>query len=121
MLSLWSCRRSSMSMSVEFVIGDKLPRVFEMVQAVYDYAPGQKMSKETAKRTEAVLCYSNAVIQLWGKAFGPERIKGKTPVRALIRQCIKDYTSHLTSNRKTLVGLSLRQRKTIWRKLFVMQ
>ena len=111
-----------MSMSVEFVIGDKLPRVFEMVQAVYDYAPGQK-SKDTAKRTdaEAVLCYSNAVIQLWGKAFGPEHIKGKTPVRALIRQCIKDYTSHLTSNRKTLVGLSLRQRKTIWRKLFVMQ
>ena len=44
-------------MTIEFVIGDKLPRVYEMVQAVYDYAPGQKMSKETPKRAEAVRCY----------------------------------------------------------------
>ena len=105
-------------MSVEFVLGDKLLRVFEVVQAIYDYAPGEPMTKETAKRTEAVTCYGNAVIKLWIKAFGPEHIKGKTPVKDQIRKYVKEFTTYVYKAKgKNVAGLSVRQKKKAWREL----
>ena len=61
-------------MIVEFVLGNKLPRVHEMVEAITMFTPGKTAAwNETKKRTARIVSYTNSLIELWSNAFGQQK------------------------------------------------
>ena len=108
-------------MPVQFVLGDKLPLVCEMVKAITDFSPGwytYDKSKESQKRVEAINGYANALINMWGKAFGHNNITSFKYVKRNITKHLKEYGNIVyTSKMKTLKNMSYRQRNIFYRSM----
>ena len=59
-----------------FVLGDKLPFIYEVVIAIISCASGDSPDekKETKNRKVAVNAYVRAIRNTWSKAFGEELV-----------------------------------------------
>ena len=108
-------------MAVHFVLGDKLPLVYEMVMSLSDFSPGwysYDKSNESEKRKQGIIEYAKTLIDLWGKAFGPENMQGQTPVKTLIRKYLTEFCNIVyTSRKKCLMKMSYRQRIIFYRSM----
>ena len=105
---------------VHFVLGDKLPRVHEVVTAICSYSPRNytyRGARESTKRSNAVAAYVNQLHSLWCQAFRKEFIQEVSPIKTEVRKHIKEYYNIVhTSKAKDLKSLSTRQRRNEWRK-----
>ena len=94
-----------------FVLGEKLPWVYEAVAQIYNISPGgsSKKGKESEKRRTAINAYTNAVITLWSKAFGAEHVATRKTVQKHLRNHINNFSHSVLRNhdkgksRRTLV------------------
>ena len=76
-----------MEKSVEFILGDKLPWVYEAVIAFYGYSPGAspKEGRESKAKKKVVNAYVTSLMRTWVKAFGLENVAPHKTVPKKIR------------------------------------
>ena len=97
-----------------FVLGDKLPLIYEAAISITSYAPGRAPTRETKKRSTAVNCYCIALIDLWSKAFGQEHVQMEKLVAQKIRTALKsNYTEVIACTKGTK-----RERLRRWREKY---
>ena len=102
-------------MATDFVLGDKLPWVCDMVNMILKRAPGGKPDgpKQTNIRKECVTNYAKAFWEMWVHAFGLEYVLSARSIK-------KKLISHLVIQHNYINGskyksYSKRARKIKWR------
>ena len=105
-----------MDEKITFILGDKLPWVFEAVEAIINIAPGgsPKEKNETSVRKKAVNAYVSAVRKLWEKAFGTEHVMSRKTTGRTLRDALQVYFNEVSSSHSKLSQRELINR---WRKL----
>lgn len=101
---------------INFILGDKLPWVFEAVEAILNIAPGgsPKEKNETSVRKKAVNAYVSAVRKLWEKAFGTEHVMSRKTITRKLRDALQVYFNEVSSSH---LKLSSRELINRWRRL----
>ena len=99
---------------VRFILGDKLPLSHDVVTGIISFAPGGKPGKETKKRTEAINCYTTAIISQWIKTFGEDHVQTRKTVARKIRLALKNYHSKVINVSKSCI-MTRRERQRKWR------
>ena len=83
---------------ITFILGDKLPWVFEAVEAILDVVPrgSPKEKNESALQKKAINAYSAAVRTLWEKAFGAEHVMSRRITGRTLRAAIEIYFKEIS-------------------------
>ena len=99
----------------EFSFNDQLPRIFEVVKALFSAEPGaawiKKDRKDSAPVSSAIHECCSKLQTEWEKAFGAGTIKTLKSIKKTVRKHLLDYAS--VSKHKE--GSTLRQKRKSWR------
>ena len=104
-------------MTVDFVLGDKLPWACEVVKLIIKRAPGglPQEDKQTQIRKVTVEKCAKALFDQWVFAFGTEHILSVTTIKKrIIKQMIEFHT--VVNGSKYKETHSKRARVTVWRR-----
>ena len=109
---------------MQFILGDKLPKYYDVAVALFSYCPGSK----SEKRQKSITAYTYALIELWQKAFGKGHTITHISVIKKIKAVLNHYNNHVyiehtrTKPKKKgspLIKRSIRLLNKEWRQKFM--
>lgn len=103
------------SMDAVFILGDKLPLIYDAAIAIHSVA------KRKSAREKAIHNYSTALRNMWIKAFGQDHVISLKAVKTRVATIMNDYNTKCykaSYNRgKVSKALPLRSLNKMWRQL----